>query len=85
MMDVPDEIHAMRIDESIRMLNTYVKESSIKPVITLLEALKQDPSNESLLVQLSETLDTLGVTQGAVLTYAPYVSILLSDDLFGSE
>ena len=71
-----------KIDISIQLLKQYIEDSSIEPLISALEALKQEPNNESLITQLSETLASLGILQGAVLTYAPYISTLVSDDLF---
>ena len=71
-----------KIDISIQLLKQYIEDSSIEPLISALEALKQEPNNESYLTQLSETLASLGILQGAVLTYAPYISTLVSDDLF---
>ena len=80
-----DDIDVAKIDISIDMLNKYVKETSIQPFISVLEALKQDPNNELLLTQLNDTWASLGITQGAVLTYAPYISVLLSEDLFADN
>ena len=71
------------IDSSIQMLEQYLDAEEIKPLLTALEALKTEPENESLFAQLVTAFDNLGPRQGAVLTYAPYVSILLSDDPFG--
>ena len=85
MSNIPDNIDVVKIDISIQLLNEYVKDSSIEPLISVLEALKQDPDNESLLAQLSDTWASLGIIQGAVLTYAPYISTLLSNDLFGDK
>jgi hypothetical protein len=67
------------------MLNKYAKEPSIKPLIPILEALKQDLNNESLLAQLTDTWRNLGVLQGAVLTYAPKFYTLIPDDIFGDK
>ncbi|MEE9302952.1 MAG: hypothetical protein V3U84_04115 [Thiotrichaceae bacterium] len=83
MTNINQDQHSEKIDGAIKMLNLYIKDDSIVPLLTLLEALKSEPENETLISQLSDTLNGLGTTQGAVLTYAPYVSILLSDDPFG--
>lgn len=71
------------IDISIQMLEQHLDTEEIKPLLTALEALKAEPENESCFSQLVQAFDDLGPRQGAVLTYAPYVSILLSDDPFG--
>ena len=75
-------VDVAKINASIEALKQYVKDVSIEPLISLLEALKQDPNNESLLLQLSDTFKALGIIQGAILTYAPYISLLLAYDLF---
>jgi len=67
---------------AIQMLGQHLDCEEIKPMLTALEALKEDPENESCFDQLVKAFDDLGPLQGAVLTYAPYVSILLSDDPF---
>jgi len=71
------------IDNAILMLERYLDAEEIKPFLTALEALKAEPENESYFGQLVTAFDALGPRQGAVLTYAPYVSIMLSDDPFG--
>jgi hypothetical protein len=71
------------IDIAIQMLNRHLDATEIKPMLTALEALKENPENESGFDQLVKAFDDLGPRQGAVLTYAPYVSILLTDDPFG--
>jgi len=76
-------VNVERIDEAIRMLERHLDDEEIKPVLTALQALKAEPENESCFAQLVKAFDDLGPRQGAVLTYAPYVSILLSDDPFG--
>lgn len=82
MTKINKNVEAVKIDASIEALKKFVKDASIDPLISALEALKQDPNNESLLLQLSDTFKALGIIQGAVLTYAPYISLLLSYDLF---
>jgi hypothetical protein len=71
-----------QIDISIQMLEKYVQDDSIKPIISILNELKKNSDDESLLKKLAETLKSLGIIQGAVLTYAPYVGILVSNNLF---
>ena len=71
-----------RIETSIKMLKQYLAEDDIAPLIDVLESLAADPRNEVLLGQLSDIFDGLGFLQGAVLTYAPYISIVLAGDLF---
>jgi len=77
-----DNIDAARFEEAIEMLNTYAKEESLKPFISILEALKQEPNNESLLTQLYETFQNLGIEQGAVLTHAPSIYDFIVGDPF---
>ena len=82
MTKIPENVEAAKIVASIEALKKFVNDASIDPLMSVLEELKQDPNNESLLLQLSDTFKALGIIQGAVLTYAPYISLLLSYDLF---
>lgn len=72
------------IEVAIRMLNTYVNDERIKPFVSILEAIKQEPDNESLVLQLYDAFQNLGIYQGAVLTYAPSIYDLIVDDPFGN-
>jgi hypothetical protein len=85
MKNTTDNIDVADIDNAIQMLNKYAKETSIKPLISILEALKEDPHNESLLAQLTDTWRNLGVYQGTVLTYVPYFYTMIPDDIFGDD
>lgn len=76
-------ISAERIDEAIQMLERHLDGEDIESLLTALQALREEPENESCFTQLVNAFDDLGPRQGAVLTYAPYVSVLLSDDPFG--
>ncbi len=76
-------VSVANVDIAIEMLKRHLDAEEIKPLLAALEALKEDPENESCFDQLVKAFDDLGPRQGAVLTYAPYVSILLSDDPFG--
>ena len=79
------EIDPVRLNEAIQMLNTYINDNCIKPLISTLEALEKDPANQSLLAQVSDALNSLGVMKGAVVNYAPYVWIMLSEDPFAGK
>ena len=85
MSNITDNMNAANIDDAIQTLNKYTNEASLKPLISILEALKQDPSNESLSAQLTDTWRSLGIYQGTVLTYVPYFYTLIPDDIFGDD
>jgi hypothetical protein len=72
-------VNVSNIDSAILMLEQHLGTDDIKPLISALEALKADPENEACFGQLVNAFDELGPNQGAVLTYAPYVNLLLSD------
>lgn len=79
--DIQD-INPVYIDDSIKLLREYVTDVDIEPMVTALEALKLDPENDICMVELKRVFEEVGSYQGAVLTYAPYISILLADDPF---
>jgi hypothetical protein len=76
-------VNAENIDNAILMLEQYLDAEEIQPFLATLKTLRAEPENEAYFGQLVNAFDDLGSRQGAVLTYAPYVSILLSDDPFG--
>ena len=71
------------LENAINMLQTYVDNEEIRTLINALESLKQAPQDHSKLIEVATAFNDLGSSQGAVLTYAPYISIMLSDDPFG--
>lgn len=75
-------VSVANIDNAMQMLVQYLESDEITPLLNAMEALKEDPQNESHLTHLVKAFDDLGPRQGAVLTYAPYISLLLSDDPF---
>ena len=85
MTNLTDNLNLVEIDNAIEMLKKYAKEDCIKPIISTLEALQEDPGNETLLAQLAETWRNLGIYQGTVLTYVPYFFTLIPDDIFGDD
>ena len=84
-MDISKDIDVVRIEESIGLLKQFVDDPSLEPLIAALEALKNDPDNVSLLDAMTKEFSALGIIQGAILTYAPYVGIILSHDIFGDS
>lgn len=85
MSNFTDNMNAEYIDNAIQKLNTYAKEDSLKALTSILEALKQDPHNESLSAELTNEWRNLGVYQGTVLTYVPDFYTLIPDDIFGDN
>ena len=85
MSNLTDNLNAENIEHAIEMLNKYAKEECIKPLISVLEELKGDLYNESLLAQLADAWRNLGIYQGTVLTYVPFFYTLIPDDIFGDE
>jgi hypothetical protein len=73
-------VDAERIDDAMRMLREYLDGDEIESLLAALEALKTEPQAEASMARLVHAFDDLGPRQGAALTYAPYVGILLSDD-----
>lgn len=85
-MHIPtDNLNVAYLDDAITMLTTYANEPSLEPLISILEALKQDINNDSLLIQLTDAWRNLGVLQGTVLTYVPFFYTLIPDDIFGDN
>jgi hypothetical protein len=78
-------VNVARIGETIELLERYLVSDDIKPLLSALEALKLEPQNESYFAQMERAFNDLGIMQGAVLTYAPYLSVLLADDPFADN
>ena len=78
-------VNVESIESSIAMLEQYLDHDdieAIQPLLTALQALREQPGSESCFADLATAFDAVGSRQGAVITYAPYVGILLSDDPF---
>ncbi len=78
------KVDVASIKHSIEMLQTYVHNEDINPFIAALEELQYAPQDHSKLVEVATIFDKLETSQGAVLTYAPYIILMLSDDPFGN-
>ena len=81
-MTTPQRIDAAGIAFSIEQLQERFGKDDVAPLVAVLEAMKRNPQDSALMDQLSEALDGLGIMQGAVLTYAPYLAVILSDSAF---
>ena len=79
------KIDVARLELSITMIKDYVKDESVLPLLGLLEKLKVNQNDTTIIPELITTLNNLGVLQGAVLTYAPYITALISDDPFDNK
>ena len=74
-------VNTERLDNDINMLKTYIDENDIKPLLDSLETLKAEPANEVVFQNMMGAFNDLGIKQGAVLTYAPYLKVLLSQSV----
>ena len=74
-------VNTERLAVDISMLETYLDEEDIKPLIATLETLKVDPGNEAAYLKMLDIFNALGIKQGAVLTYASYLKVLLSNSI----
>lgn len=85
MAELTRQIDASTIDGAISLLRTHVGTTETASFIDVLESLKHQPADDAYIERLRSAFDELGLTQGAVLTYAPFVATLLSDGLFGDD
>lgn len=76
------DIDTASIEESLAMLEHYLAAEDIGTVLAVLREMLERPEDGTLLPRLSAAIDGLGILQGAVLTYAPAIVGLLSDDPF---
>ena len=78
-------VNVESIESSITMLQQYLDSEdieAIQPLLAALQALRAEPDSESRFAELAAAFESVGSRQGAVITYAPYIGILLSDDPF---
>ncbi len=73
-------VNVEALETSIQMLSEYVDSAEISALVDALESLREDPENRQKLLHVVREFNALGLIQGAVLTYAPYIGVLLSDD-----
>jgi hypothetical protein len=83
MDDKPATFDASRIETAVRMLKTYLGDAELVPLVVALEALARAPGDAAARVRVESAFGSLGVRQGAALTYAPYLLEILTGDPFG--
>jgi hypothetical protein len=74
-------VNAERLGDDITMLKTYLDEDDIKLLLDTLETLIAEPQNEAAYQKMLDAFNDLSIPQGAVLTYAPYLKVLLSKSI----
>jgi hypothetical protein len=74
-------VNTDRLADDIAMLKAYLNENDIRPLLDSLEVVKAEPQNEAAFRKMLDTFDELGINQGAVLTYAPYLKVVLSESM----
>lgn len=75
-------VNAGRLAEDIEMLSAYLNKDDIRPLLDALEVLKIEPESDRAFQKVIGAFDELGINQGAVLTYAPYLKVLLSEAVY---
>ncbi|MGB0723398.1 MAG: hypothetical protein ACPGU7_13490 [Gammaproteobacteria bacterium] len=73
-------VNVEELGNTIRMLETHVGGEGIVPLVDALRALQEAPEDGQCLTRVVTAFNELGPLQGAVLTYAPYLISLMSDD-----
>lgn len=68
-----------RLQEDVTMLKSYLDENDIKPLLDSLETLLAEPDNEAAFVKMLTVFNELGFHQGPVITYAPYIKVLVAE------
>lgn len=77
-------VNIEEVESAIRMMRDYVGGEEIIPLISALEALMSEPENDEIRAKVFTEFESLGPRQGAVLTYAPYIGVLMSGDPYES-
>jgi len=77
-------INLARIGDCIEQLQENFGTDEVASLVAVLEAMKRNPRDHALMDRLSKAFNGLGIMQGAVLTYAPYLAVILSDDPFNN-
>jgi hypothetical protein len=76
------KIDVAGIVSSIDQLKEHIGNDDVAPLLAVLEKIKRNPQDSAFMDQLPEAFNGLGIMQGAVLTYAPYLAVILSASSF---
>jgi len=68
-----------QVDTTIRMLETNMDATSIEVLLSNLRKLSEAPDNHERLNQVVEAFHSLGIQQGAVLSYTSFFNTLVAD------
>jgi hypothetical protein len=85
MDNIAGPVDADKLETCLWMLRANLDNAELEPLIAALETLKQAPGDPALLARVETAFNELDILQGAVLTYAPYMSVLLSVNPFGND
>ena len=77
-LDKGVDVNIDGVAESIDMLLKYVDPREIEALLAALKELKRKPDDPRCLKRVAEAFNELGLAQGKVLAYAPYINFLLS-------
>lgn len=67
-----------RLDETLSMLKCYVEASEIETLLAALVSLREEPDNLKCFNAVAKAFNELGFVKGQVVTFAPYITYLLS-------
>lgn len=76
-------LRAEDVANAAALLRQNLDTPEAAPFIAALEQLQTDPNNSQYMDEVLRQFEALGPSQGAVLTYAPYIISVLSDDPYG--
>ena len=85
MDNIAGPVDADKLETCLWMLRANLDNPELEPLMAALEALKQAPRDQARLARVEAAFNELDILQGAVLTYAPYLSVLLSSNPFGDD
>lgn len=78
-----EPIKPERLSEDLEMLKKYMPDDdNVNNFFAAVEKLIAEPDNEQAFKEMLAAYNTLGINQGAILNYSPYLKILLSDSFW---
>jgi hypothetical protein len=80
-MGLTKKVNVDRLGFDIQALSEHGQHQELGPLLTVLKSLVEDAQNDALLKQLVDVFNGMGLGQGVVLTYAPYIRVILSDHI----